>query len=299
MRVGLSLFDFILLMLRRWKLVATCMVVTSTIGITVALLMRPVYRSEVIVARSGEDLGLGSLSGVASSLGGLAALAGASLGAGGGASTESMGLLRSKALLVKLIEQKDLLPVLFPERVDSKTGTWMTGKKAPTMEDAVLLLDKNVREIREDAKTGLVAVRVEWIDRYAAAEWATALVDLANEESRRRAIVESDAALSLLREQWNKADSVGLRDALSKSIEGQLKSRTVATVREQFAFKVVDAARVSDPDKRVKPARTLMAIFSAAAGFVLAAVIVLLQRSLAAAASNEAAFRVGAHAKPD
>jgi hypothetical protein len=239
--------------------------------------MKPVYRSEIVLARASDDFGLNGLSGAASGLGGLASLAGISLGPKDGAAAESMGLLRSKALLVTLVEQKQLLPVLFAERVDPETGSWKAEATAPTMGDALLLFDGSIREIREDVKTGLVTVRVDWTDRHVAAEWAAALVDLANEELRRRAIAESDAALTLLREEWNKSDSISVRDALARLIEAQLKSRTIASIRHDYAFKVVDPARVSDPDKRVKPARTVMAIAAAAAGFVLAAIIVLFQ----------------------
>jgi uncharacterized protein involved in exopolysaccharide biosynthesis len=278
--MNLSVFDLVLLIGRQWKLVAACVFAAVTAGVVTALLMKPVYRSEVVVTRSSDSLGLGG--GNAGSLEGLAALAGLPLGNGQDA-TESMGVLRSKAILAELITREDLLPILFAKVYDPVAKGWKPGAKQPTLGDGIRMFEMNIRDVREDLKTRLVVVRVDWTDRELAARWATALVDLANEEMRNRAIEESAAAIPLLKGEFDKADTVELRTSLSRLIEAQLKARTLASVRREYAFRIIDPARVSDPDKRVRPKRTLIVIAFGVFGACMAVLILLVRRSFRSA----------------
>ena len=113
----------------------------------------------------------------------------------------------------------------------------------------------------KDIKSGLVVLRVDWHDRALVAEWANGLVELANEELRKRAIADANATLVVLERELARAEAVELQSALSRLIESQLKTRTIAAVRKEYAFKVIDPATTPDPDKRVKPTRTLIVLW--------------------------------------
>ncbi len=257
---------------RRLKLSAAIVAVCVAVSIVAALLMKPVYRAEVVVAPTDAT---GVMSGLAGQLGGLASLAGLPLGQDDHRA-EAMGVLHSRLLMQRLIERQQLLPVLFEEKWDAVAKNWRAGTKPPTMGDALRLFDQNILSVRTDLKSSLVTVRIEWRDRKLCAEWAAMIVDMANEEMRRRAVEESTASLAVLEREFAAAENVSLRNAISNLMEAQMKSRTLAEVRKQFAFKVVDPPLVPDADKRVRPTRTLIVIVGGLFGALLAVVVAAL-----------------------
>jgi uncharacterized protein involved in exopolysaccharide biosynthesis len=257
---------------RRWKLSVAIGVICVAAAAVAAVLMKPVYRSEVTVALSESSSGLGGLADLAGQFGGIAALAGLPIGRDEQKS-EALGVLRSRLLVSRLIETQGLMPVLFAEKWDAAAKDWKAGTKPPTMGDALKLFANRVLQVREDMKSGLIIVRIDWGDRELAAKWAGQLVDLANDEMRRRTIEESAAALALLEREYEGAQSVSLRNAISNVMEAQMRNRAMAEVRKQFAFKVVDPPVVSDIDKRVRPTRTLIVILGAIIGAFLAVLV--------------------------
>ncbi|MFO1409002.1 MAG: Wzz/FepE/Etk N-terminal domain-containing protein [Steroidobacteraceae bacterium] len=269
----MSVLDLAREMWRRSRLVGAICAVCVGGAVVWALVMTPVYRSEVVVMPASDGANSDGLGGLSSSLGGLAALAGVSLG-GGRQGAESLALLKSRTVLEMLIADQNLLPQLFANKWDAAHKQWRVGVKQPTIGQAVEVLRLRVYQVREDIKSGLVTIRVDWTDREAAARWANRLVEIANEEARRRTIQDASNALAELNEQLKGAESVELRTALSRLMEAQLRAKTLAQVRREYAFAVIDKAIPSEPNRRVRPARTLMVVLSAIFGLVLSAAIV-------------------------
>lgn len=238
----------------------------------IALVTPPVFRATAVVAPATDSTGLGALSGIAGQLGGIAALAGLPLDRGD-SRTEALGVLRSRLVIRKLVEKHQLMPILFAEDWDVATNNWKRGTKTPTMGDAYLLFERRILRVREDLKTGLISVQVDWTDRERCADWARWIVDIANEEMRHRTIQESTASLGVLEKQYEDAQSVGLRTAISNLMELQLRARTMAEVRKEYAFKMIDPPVVPDPDKRVKPTRTLIVLLGGFLGGLLAILV--------------------------
>jgi uncharacterized protein involved in exopolysaccharide biosynthesis len=258
-------FDTIVMQLRRqYKLFALIVLAAIVISVIVALRSRPIYRAEAVVAPVSESP-LSNLGGLSSSLGGLAGLAGGLLSGGGKDWNKALAVLRSRHLIEELVTRENLLPVLFPEKRD----------RPPTMGDAVVLFQHRIMQVREDPKSGLATVRIEWFDPKVAAQWANELVAIADEEQRDRVVTDADSSLKALQRQLAEADGVELRTAIAHLIEEQLKSKTVAGVRTQFQYQIIDRAVPADPDKRVQPTRTVMVLAGTLAGILLGLLVVL------------------------
>lgn len=258
-------FDTFVTQLRRqYKLFAAIVAAAILISVIVALRSRPVYRAEAVVAPVSESA-LGNLGGLANQLGGLAGLAGGLLGGGSKDWNKALAVLRSRHLIEQLVTRENLLPVLFPEK----------RKRPPTMGDAVLLFRNQILQIREDPKSGIATVRVEWFDPSVAATWANELVAIADEEQRARVVTDADTSLKELQRQLMEADGVELRTAIARLIEEQLKAKMVAGARTQFQYQVIDRAVPADRDKRVQPTRTVMVLAGTLGGILLGVVVVL------------------------
>lgn len=258
-------FDTVVTQLRRqYKLFALIVAAAIVISVITALLSRPVYRAEAVVAPVSESA-LSNLGGLANQLGGLAGLAGGLLGGGSKDWNKALAVLRSRHLIEELVTRENLLPVLFPEKRN----------RPPTMGDAVLLFQRQIMQVREDPKTGIATVRVEWFDPRVAATWANELVAIADEEQRARVVTDADTSLKELQRQLTEADGVELRTAIARLIEEQLKAKMVAGVRTQFQYQVIDRAVPADRDKRVQPTRTVMVLAGTLAGILLGVLVVL------------------------
>ena len=248
--------------------------------IALAVFTRPVYRSQVVMAVADEGEGLSSLLG---QFGGLASLAGINLGGGGKSNrAESIAVLSSRDFTRRFIEREKLLPVLFATKWDESRQNWKTTNpdKIPQLGDGVKKFEERVREVNVDERTGLITVTVDWYDRQLAATWANKLVAAANEELRTRAIAEARRSLDYLEAEAQKTSATGVRDAIYKVVETQIKTIMLANVREQYAFKVLDQAVPADKDKYIWPRRVLIIalgfVFSVllAIGWVLAMAVV-------------------------
>jgi uncharacterized protein involved in exopolysaccharide biosynthesis len=262
---------------QRWIVLLTVLVLTGVTGIY-ALLATPVYRAEVImVPAGGEDRT--TLAGLSGQLGGLASLAGIDLAGSDSEVEVSVATLRSREFTDAFISDHQLLPVLFCREWDAQAGVWRVDdpKDIPSPWDAYRLFDRKVRAIHQDKKTGLVTLRIHWKDRVLAARWANELVQRVNRYRQQEAIEEAERSIAYLHEQLKKTHVVELQQAIYRLIEAQTKKIMLANVREQYAFKVIDAAVAPDEDDYVKPNRPLVLGLGFVGGLLLGVMAALVR----------------------
>lgn len=281
------LSDIIAALGRRKRLIAACVTLVTLVGLLYAVLSTPLYTASVTVQPSTEDAG--GLSGLRSQFGGVAALAGVDLGGGGSTKDEYLAILRSRQLTDRFFERNMVLPHLFPDAWDAEAGAWkqsepglisraargisrtlarLSGDEGwreergpgPSLWEAYKAFNEKVRNIREDAQTGIVTVEFEFRDPALAARWANDYVAMANAEIREKAVVESTRALAYLDEEVQKTTIAGVRETIFSLVEAQLEKIMLANSRPEYAFKVLDRAVV--PEERSHPKRALIVVLS-------------------------------------
>jgi uncharacterized protein involved in exopolysaccharide biosynthesis len=253
---------------RIWIVSATTVCLAVALGL--ALLSTRIYRATVLLVPATEARGMnGPLSSGLGQLGGLASLAGINLGASDAATEEALAVLRSRTFSERFISQMNLLPELFPSRWDAERKQWLAKEDVPTLSAGFRKFDRRVRSVVQDKKTGLVSVRIDWVDAKKAAEWANALVALLNDEMRRRAKVESEASLQFLNNELQSTVAVDTRSAINRLIEAQINKRMLANVLYDYAFRIVDPALPADRDDPVWPIRWLLILGGVLLGLLL------------------------------
>jgi uncharacterized protein involved in exopolysaccharide biosynthesis len=259
----------------RWLMIA-CVAVCTALAATAAFVMKPKYRAEVVIIPVKADDARAALSGMVGQLGGLASLAGLALPSGGN-KDEYLQYLSSNNFTGRFIEDEMLLPVLFEDQWDASKNRWTVEapEDVPTIADGVRMFDRSIRSVQEDRRTGIVKLTVVWTDRDLAARWANLMVERVNRDLRQRAIDEARASIKYLNEELAKTNVVELRAAIYRLLENQIKSVMLASVREQYAFKVIDQAIVPDADDFVRPKRFVMVLLGAAFGGMFGLMIVL------------------------
>lgn len=259
---------------RRWWIVASTFVCT-VIAVAAAMSMTSIFRASTILVPVNTERG-GGMDAALGQLGGLASLAGLNLGGGDMEREEALAVLRSREFTEAFIRDKNLMPVLFDKKWDSREQRWKPDIKPPTGWQAYKFFHKKVRTVLHDKKTNLVTVQVDWKDGKLAAEWANELVQRLNAEMRARAIAHADASVGYLERELETTSTVGTRESINRLIESQIKKRMFANVTQEYAFRIVDRAMAPDADDPIRPNKILMLASGILVGGILGVVIVLL-----------------------
>jgi uncharacterized protein involved in exopolysaccharide biosynthesis len=230
---------------------------TVAVGL-ISFAFRKQYDAAVIIsavtATSEKSFGGGG-GGALGGLSSLAALAGMSLG-GDSKKAESIATLQSQALTARYIQANNLMPILFADNWDARTGKWNVTdpKKMPTMWKAIQFF-KHVRTISTDTKTGLVTLTIRWEDPVLAAKWANGLVKMTNDYEREAAMVEAARNKAYLTQQAATTDNVGIKQAIYNLLQSEISKGMIAQGTEEYAFKVIDPAIVAE--KAAFPQKTI------------------------------------------
>jgi uncharacterized protein involved in exopolysaccharide biosynthesis len=274
---SMTVSDLASLLWKQKVIISITAAIVTALAIAAALIMQPVYKAQVTMLPVQGGAGEGVLSGLASELGGLAALAGFS-GGTGTRKDEAVALLNSEAVIEQFIEDKKLLPLLFPDRFDPKTSKWtVPADEIPTPQDAYRVFDRDVRRVIEDPIAGTVVLEILWPERETAAAWANEIVGRVNETMRRRTIAESQKSVKYLEEQLEETTMVELREVLFRVMQDQITTMTLANSREEFGLRVIDPAMAPGPKNFERPNRRLIVFAGIVGGLMLGVLAALIR----------------------
>ncbi len=268
-------FDFtsLLAFVRRyWLVLGAAALLSAVVAYGVSYLFPRTYRAATVLTPvSGEEAN-SPLQALASRYGALAGLVGIDLGGGDYSTAAVIALLKSRDFIETFIAERELLPVLFWKRWDAEKRQWKgNDDPPPSLQDGYEYFTRNIMSVAEDRKTGLVTVAIEWRNNVQAAEWANALVEGVNARTRQLAIDNAAKSIDYLTREAKRAESVELRQSIFSLLESQMNKRMLAITRPDFAFRVIDPAKPSQPYRYVKPRRVRFALF----GFVLGGLVTL------------------------
>jgi uncharacterized protein involved in exopolysaccharide biosynthesis len=245
---------------------------------TASFFVPPQYEGTVEVAAVAAPSSNGSMGALGSQLGGIAALAGLSPG-GDSATNEAMAVLQSESLTERYIQANNLLPILYAKDWDAAKGAWkpMDPEKTPSLWKANREFERKIRKVIT-AKTGLVTLTITWRDPKLAAEWANGLVRMANDSIRDRAIRASERNIAYLNEEAAKTNIVEARQVIFSIMQTEINKSMVARGSEEYAFKVIDPATISELPS--SPQKKLWTLGGLAAGFLFAVFVVTMRFSI-------------------
>lgn len=238
--------------------IAVVAMLAAVAAAVVGLLATPMYRAEVTIAQVTDER-MSGLAALAGQFGGLASLAGINLTDATGM-REAKAVLESRRLVEEFIRRNALMPTLYPDQPNP-----------PSMWFAVKRFRESVRAIRENARSGLTIVAIEWTDPAVAARWANDFVALANDVIRTKELDAAKRNIAYLEEQAAATNVIELRAVMFKLIENETKTMMLASGKSEYAFTIVDPAVA--PEVRSSPRRTLMVLAGVLLGGFLGVVL--------------------------
>lgn len=281
-----------------WKgkwLIIVISCISAVIAVIYALSLPNIYKSEALLAPAAEQ----KSAGLSGQLGGLAALAGVSLGSGAGVDKTALAIevIKSRDFLGRFIEQRiqlqDLMAVkswdlstntLYyeTELYDPQQQKWLRDVKPPrqakpsAQEAYKKLLE--LLTVNQDPTTGMVKLSIEHISPYIAQSWVQMLIADLNLEMKKRDIDEAEKSIAYLQQQITQTTIADLRTALYSLIEEQTKTLMLANVRDEYVFKIIDTPLV--PEEKMGPARAMLVILITFLGGFVGIVAAILRQQL-------------------
>ncbi|NRQ42235.1 LPS O-antigen length regulator [Rheinheimera sp. YQF-2] len=274
----------------KWIIIATTFVF-AVASVFYALSLPNIYKSEALLAPAAEQKG----GGLPGELGGLAALAGVTIGGAGEVdkTTLAIEIMQSREFVGRFIQKYDILVPLFAAKewqadtneliidntvFDVASQTWVRDvkpplKSEPSMQEAHKVF-MEVFSVTTEKTSGLVLVAVEHQSPYIAKQWVNALVQDINDEMRRRDMQEAQKSIAYLSKQINETSLSEIRTTLFSLIEEQTKTLMLASVRDEYAFQTIDPAII--PEMKFSPKRALIVAVATVLAGMLAVFGVLL-----------------------
>jgi uncharacterized protein involved in exopolysaccharide biosynthesis len=269
--------------------------VFSIASVIYALSLPDIYKSTAVLVPA-ESSGGGGLAALAGQLGGLASLAGISLGDGGSNKTaEALEILQSWAFIEEFIQEQNIAPLVFAvngwnpeaneliydtEIYNPQTQTWTReppkGKQAePSSWELYKVFKDEYLSVGEDKVSGFTSLNIEYYSPEVAKIWVDALINKINSKLQARDSKEAEKNVAFLKQQIEQTPLASMQSVFYDLIEDQTKTLMLAKGSTEYVFKTVSESRVAE--EKSKPKRALICILGAILGGVLGCVIALVR----------------------
>mgnify|MGYP006078228757 FL=1 len=236
----------------------------------------------------------GGLSGALGQLGGLASLAGVSIG--GGESSEAQvaqEIMKSWNFIEGFIKSNDLAVEIYAaegwskssnslqinsDLYDESDSQWLvenndTGELGPPSSWKLFEDFLGMLSVSEDKKSGLVSVSIEYYSPQIAKHWLDLYVAAINGHMQERKMAEVTRNITYLEAQIKKTNIAEMKEVFYTIIEEQIKSKMLAEASPDYAFVPVSPSMV--PEEKSQPKRALICILGTLLGGMLSVLWVL------------------------
>ena len=269
--------------------------VFAVVSVIYALSVPNQYKASALLAPAQQQSG--GLSGALGQLGGLASLAGVSIG--GGDSSESQvaqEIMKSWSFIEGFIAVNDLAVEVYAAEgwsresnqlkfdndvYEVKTKTWLVendniGQLGPPTSWQLFEKFSEMLAVSEDKKSGLISVSIEYYSPQIAKQWLDLYISSINKHMQARQVVKVSNNIEYLEAQIEKTSITEMQEVFYTIIEEQIKSQMLAEASPDYAFVAVSPSMV--PEKKSQPKRALICILGTLLGGILSVLTVLVLR---------------------
>jgi uncharacterized protein involved in exopolysaccharide biosynthesis len=265
--------------------------VFAFVSVIYALSVPNQYKATALLAPAQSDSS--DLSGALGQMGGLASLAGVSIG--GGESTEAQiakEIMKSWSFAEGFIAENNIAVEVYAAEGWSKGSTelqindgvydtenkqWLienaSGVTGPPSSWNLFQAFSGRLAVSEDKKSGLVSVSIEYYSPQIAKQWLDMYVAAINAHMQQRQMTKVTNNINYLQAQIEKTSIAEMREVFYNIIEEQTKNKMVAEASPDYAFVAVSPSMV--PEEKSQPKRALICILGTLLGGMLSVLLVL------------------------
>ena len=264
----------------------------AALGVLLALTTPPLYKSSILLSPASESSSQSPMASIAGGLGSLASIAG--LNTGSGASVEkNIAILKSRQFTREFLNQDGRLQILFSDMWDQSNSVWRApegnvltrfrkflnlgdGAFSGPSDEQIYNRFNEARSVGFDNTTGLVTLSIQLPDPYYAQLWANEIVSLFNAHVRQKDVEEAEQGISYLESQVASTSLVDMKKILYALMESKVQTIMLATVRDEYVFKIVDPA--VKPEAPSAPKKMVILIGFTIGGAITATLLVLIRQ---------------------
>ena len=250
------------------------------------------YKATALLAPAQSDGG--GLSGALGQLGGLASLAGVSLGGGeSGEAQIAQEIMKSWSYIEGFIADNNIAVEVYAaegwskgsnelqfddDLYDTETKIWSvendtTGEVGPPSSWKLFESFSERLTVSEDKKSGLVSVSIEYYSPQIAKQWVDLYVQSVNRFMQQRQVDKVTRNINYLQEQIEKTSIAEMQEVFYTIIEEQTKNKMLAEASPDYVFVAVGPSMV--PEQKSQPKRALICILGTLLGGMLSTLMVL------------------------
>jgi uncharacterized protein involved in exopolysaccharide biosynthesis len=251
------------------------------------------YKASALLVPAQQQAG--GISGALAQLGGIASLAGVSLGSGDSSESQiAQRIMQSWSFIEDFIKTNNLeIDVFAAEGWDRSSGKlqidedlynsgitqWLvrndeTNKVGMPSSWQLFETFTEMLSVSEDKKTGLVSVSIEYYSPQVAKQWLDMYISAINKHMQERQMEKVTRNIEYLEAQIAKTTIAEMQEVFYTIIEEQLKSKMLAEANPDYAFVSVSPSMV--PEQKSQPKRALICILGTLLGAMLSVLLVLI-----------------------
>ena len=250
------------------------------------------YKATALLAAAKSDGG--GLSGALGQLGGLASLAGVSLGGSeGGEAQIAQEIMKSWSYIESFIADNNIAVEVYAAEgwskgsnklqinddvYDTENNQWLveneTGVVGPPSSWKLFNAFSKLLTVSEDKKSGLVSVSMEYYSPQIAKQWLDMYVEAVNRFMQQRQVDKVTKNITYLQEQIEKTSIAEMQEVFYTIIEEQTKNKMLAEASPEYVFVAVSPSMV--PEQKSQPKRALICILGTLLGGMLSVLLVLI-----------------------
>ena len=271
-------------------IVITC--IFAVASVYYALSIPNQYKALTLLAPAQSSQG--GLSGGLGQLGGLASLAGVSIGSSATNEAQiALEIMQSWSFIEGFIKDNDLEVEIFAaedwdqtsndlkinnEIFNTENEQWLikdqNGIAGPPSSWDLYKKFKGKLSVSQDKLSGLVLVSIEYYSPQLAKQWLDMYVKAINEYMQQRQIFKVTNNINYLNTQIEKTPISEMQEVFYSIIEEQIKSKMLAEASPDYAFVAVNTSMV--PHQKSQPTRSIICIIITLIGGLLSVTWVLL-----------------------
>ena len=251
------------------------------------------YKASALLVPAQQQAG--GISGALAQLGGIASLAGVSLGSGDSSESQiAQRIMQSWSFIDDFIKSNNLEIDIFAaegwdrasgklnideDLYNSGTTQWLvkneeTNKVGMPSSWRLFETFTEMLSVSEDKKTGLVSMSIEYYSPQVAKQWLDMYISAINKHMQERQMEKVTRNIEYLEAQIAKTTIAEMQEVFYTIIEEQLKSKMLAEANPDYAFVPVSPSMV--PEQKSQPKRALICILGTLLGAMLSVLLVLI-----------------------
>ena len=265
--------------------------VFAFVSVIYALSVPNQYKAITLLAPAQSDSS--DLTGAFGQMGGLASLAGVSIGSESSEAKTAQEIMQSWSFIEGFIAENNIAVEVYAAQewsrgsnelqinddlYDTETKTWLvennnTGEVGPPSSWKLFESFSERIEVSEDKISGLVSVSIEYYSPQIAKQWLDMYVAAINAHMQQRQMERVTNNINYLQAQIEKTSIAEMREVFYNIIEEQTKNKMLAEASPDYVFVTVSPSMV--PEEKSQPQRALICIIGTLLGGMLSVLLVL------------------------